>query len=366
MQFRVDPIRLGYMVRRDIVVVGASAGGVEALSQFVSALPADFPAPVFVTVHFPPYATSVLPRILNRAGPLEALHPKDRDTIEPGKIYIAPPDHHLLVFQGRVRVSRGPTENANRPAIDPMFRTAALAYGDRVIGVLLTGNLDDGTAGFFAIKRRNGTTVVQDPTDAMFPSMPASAIEFGVVDHVAALDEIPALLVRLTSRSVGTPTEVHVHDDAAAENKFSQFDLESIENEDSHPGTPSSFSCPDCGGVLWEIQDGDLVRYRCRIGHGWTGDGLAFQQTQVIEDALGTALRAFEESANLARQLAERAHQRGSGFLARRFEAQRRTAEERGALIRSILVNGRRAQVDADDDQLAEELARRASSSGTD
>ena len=198
------------MQRRDIVVVGASAGGVEAISRLVSGLPADFPAALFVTVHIPASTTSVLPHILDRAGPLEAVHPKDRDVIEPGKIYVAPPDHHLLLAPGRVRVVRGPTENGTRPAIDPMFRSAALSYRRRVIGVVLTGNLDDGTAGMIAIKRRGGATVAEDPADALFPSMPANAIACGVVDHIATLDDIPALLGQLTSGEVDMSAEVCV------------------------------------------------------------------------------------------------------------------------------------------------------------
>jgi len=345
------------MQRRDIVVVGASAGGVEALSRLVSLLPAEFPAAIFVTVHFPPSTTSVLPRILNRAGPLEAHHPRDRDVIEPGKIYVAPPDHHLLLASGRVRVVRGPTENGNRPAIDPMFRSAALSYRARVIGVVLTGNLDDGTAGMQAIKRRGGATIAQDPADAMFPSMPTNAIDYGVVDHVATLDEIPSLLVQLTSRDVDESTEVLVSDDASRENELSQYDLEMIQNEEEHPGTPSTFSCPDCGGVLWEIQDGEMVRYRCRIGHGWTSDGLVFQQTQMIDDALAMALRSLEESANLSEQMAKRARRRGHEMLAARFDENRRAAERRAAVIREVILRGRRVEVDAEADTATEHLA---------
>ncbi len=334
--------------------MGASAGGVEALSRLVSQLPPDFPAAVFVTIHFPASTTSVLPRILNRAGPLEAVHPRDRDVIEPGKIYVAPPDHHLLIFPGRVRVVRGPTENGNRPAIDPMFRSASLAYGGRVLGVVLTGNLDDGTAGVLAIKRRGGTTVAQDPTDAMFPSMPTNAIEFGVVDHVVTLEDMPSLLIRLTSIELEMPPEAPVPDDASRENEFAQFDADIIANEEEHPGTPSSFSCPDCGGVLWEIQDGEMVRYRCRIGHGWTSDGLVFQQTQTIDDALSMALRSLEESANLSGQMARRARQRGHDFLAARFEENKRSAEKRATVIRDVLLRTRRVEVDADAERVTE------------
>src|SRR4051812_13953252 len=161
------------MAKKDIIVIGASAGGVEALSRLVHSLPADLPAAVFVTVHFPRTSQSVLPRILSRAGSLPAVHPKDGEPIRRGTIYVAPPDQHLLLVNGAVRLVRGPTENGNRPAIDPMFRSAAVAYGDRVIGVVLSGNLDDGTAGLMSITRRGGVGVAQDPEDALFSSMPA-------------------------------------------------------------------------------------------------------------------------------------------------------------------------------------------------
>jgi two-component system, chemotaxis family, protein-glutamate methylesterase/glutaminase len=345
------------MPHRDIVVVGASAGGVEALSRLMAGLPADFPAAIFVSVHFPASSMSMLPRILNRAGPLEAVHPHDRDVIEPGKIYVAPPDHHLLVFSGRVRVVRGPTENGNRPAIDPMFRSASVAYGPRVLGVVLTGNLDDGTAGLHAIKRRGGATIAQDPAEAMFPSMPTNAIDYGVVDHIATLDDIPSLLVRLTSRAVELPSEAPVPDDAASENEFARYGLDAIGNGETHPGTPSSYSCPDCGGVLWEIRDGDMVRYRCRIGHGWTSDGLVFQQTQMIDDALAMALRSLEESANLSEQMAKRARRRGNDVIALRFEENQRAAEQRAAVIRNVLIGGRRVHVDAEPESVTAHLA---------
>jgi two-component system, chemotaxis family, protein-glutamate methylesterase/glutaminase len=174
---------------RDIVVIGTSAGGVEALQILVRTLPPKLPAAVFVTIHFPEHGTSVLPRILSRAGSIPAMHAEDRDPIVHGRIYIAPPDHHLLLTPRGVRVVRGPKEKGNRPAIDPMFRSAAVAFGPRVIGVVLTGNLDDGTAGLKSIKRRGGLAVVQDPEEALFAPMPSSAIENVAVDRVVRLTD---------------------------------------------------------------------------------------------------------------------------------------------------------------------------------
>ena len=352
------------MYRRDIVVVGASAGGVEALTRLVARLPSDFPAAMFVTVHFPSSSTSALPRILSRAGRLEALHPENRQTIEPGKIYVAPPDRHLMLqHDGHVDIVRGATENGNRPAIDPMFRSAAVSFGRRVIGVVLSGNLDDGSAGLLAIKRRGGASVAQDPGDALFPSMPMNAIAMGAVDHIATIDDIPDLLARLTAERVAGPRETRMPDDAARENEYSRYDLQVVGNEEEHPGRPSTFSCPDCGGVLWEIQDGEMVRYRCRIGHGWTSDGLIAQLTNVIDDALDAALRSLEESASLSEQMARRARNRGNELLAQRFGENQRVAEQRAAVIRDVLVKARHIQVDAEErlaDEVATEISDRA------
>ena len=176
------------MAGHDMVVVGTSSGGVEALMELCGGLPEDLPAAVFVVVHFPEGAPSVLPSILNRAGPLKAVHPEDGDPIENGRIYVAPPGLHLLVERGRVRLVRGPRENLHRPAVDPLFRTAAVAYGPRAVGVVLTGARDDGTAGLLAIKRRGGVAVVQDPDDALFSGMPQSALEYVDVDYCLPLE----------------------------------------------------------------------------------------------------------------------------------------------------------------------------------
>jgi two-component system chemotaxis response regulator CheB len=332
---------------RDIIVIGASAGGVEGISRIVSRLPDDLPASVFVTVHFPQKGISVLPRILSRAGPLPALHAEDGEQIRRGRIYIAPPDRHLLIYRGAIRLIRGPSENGNRPAIDPMFRSAAVAYGPRVIGVVLTGNLDDGTAGLLAIKRRSGLAIVQDPDDAMFPSMPASAIANVDVDDVARLDDIPALITRRVREAVPGGAESAPESDDTRENAYSAFDMATIEKPDEHPGTPSGFGCPDCGGALWEIRDGDLVRFRCRVGHGWTSDGLIDRQDGTLEAALWSALRALEESVALSDQMAARFDRRGQPSLAQRYRDAAAVGSERAEVIREVLL-GSRARTNAE------------------
>ena len=324
---------------RHMIVIGASAGGVEALMTLARHLVAEINAALFVTVHFPPDSTSSLARILNRAGPLHAKHAVDGEEIAPGHIYIAPPDHHLLIFRDRVRLYRGPRENGNRPAIDPMFRSAALAYGPRVIGVVLSGSLDDGTSGLLAIKRRGGTTVAQDPEEATFPSMPQSAIDHVPIDHVVRLDRMADLLYDLAKRPPATEERVAPHDDAREELEYSEVELARIEQAADHPGVLAPFGCPDCGGTLWELHEGDLVRFRCRVGHAWTSEALLASQSETLDAALWTALRALEENSALSQQLADRARRRGHPRLADRFADTAELASRRAQVIRSVLLD---------------------------
>jgi two-component system chemotaxis response regulator CheB len=322
---------------RHIIVIGASAGGVEALTRLVGDLAPDIGAALFVTLHFPPNSTSALPRILTRAGNLHAMHASDGQEIEEGKIYLARPDHHLLIFRDHVRLYRGPRENGNRPAVDPMFRSAAIAYGPRVIGVVLSGNLDDGTSGLLAIKRRGGTAVVQDPEDAMFPAMPQSAIEHVAADHVVKLDRLAALLNELAKRPP-TREDIVASDEARKELEFAELDLGRIEDVADHPGVLAPFGCPDCGGTLWELREGNLVRFRCRVGHAWTSEALLASQSETLDAALWTALRALEESAALSQQLAARARRRGNDRLADRFADNAELAMRRAGTIRDVLL----------------------------
>jgi two-component system chemotaxis response regulator CheB len=319
-----------------MVVVGASAGGVEALVNLSASLPADLPAAVFVVLHVPSTASSALPDILSRQGPLRAGHARDGEPIERGRIYVAPPDHHLLLRTGHMHLTRGPRENGHRPAIDPLFRSAAREYGVRVVGVVLSGALDDGTAGLLAIKSRGGVAVVQDPGDALYPGMPSSAAEHADVDHVLAAASMGILLAKLTAEpareSPGpAPTDMTVEVEMAG------FSLKAFEGE--HPGEPSGFSCPDCNGVLWEIQTEGLRRYRCRVGHAWSPESLLTQQSEDLEAALWVALRSLEERAALARRLAEPARRRGHSITATRFEEQATEAQQAARLVRNLLLD---------------------------
>jgi two-component system, chemotaxis family, protein-glutamate methylesterase/glutaminase len=323
------------MPDHDIVVVGASAGGVEALADLTASLPPDLPAAVFVVLHLPSTRTSALPDILSRRGPLPATHVKDGEPIEPGRVYVAPPDHHVLLRSGHVHLARGPRENGHRPAVDPLFRSAAREYASRVIGVVLSGALDDGTAGLAAIKTRGGLAVVQEPADALYPGMPTSALEHVRVDHVQPAAAMGELLARLTAEPAGAANPAPANMEVEVE--VEGFSLEAMEGE--HPGKPSGFSCPDCNGVLWEIQDGDLQRFRCRVGHAWSPESLLTQQSEGLEAALWIALRSLEERAALARKLAAPARRRGHTITASRFEEQAAEAQQAARLVRNLLLD---------------------------
>lgn len=322
-----------------IIVIGASTGGVEALSTLVAGLPADLPAALFVVLHLSPEAPSRLPAILSRVGRLRATHPADGEPIRLGHIYVAPPDRHLVLEPGRVRLVRGPRENRHRPAIDPLFRSAALAYGPQVIGVVLTGALDDGTAGLQAIKERDGLAVVQDPHDALVASMPESALEYVRVDYTVPMREMPALLTRLTRspslESAATPAspaltyETHV---ATLE--------EDIVNRDPPFGQPAPFTCPECGGPMWELQEGKLLRFRCRVGHGFSSEAMAAAQSESLDEALWSAYNTLRESAYLSGRLATDAHKRGHEFVARRFEERKDLHLRHAAAILHVLGEG--------------------------
>jgi two-component system chemotaxis response regulator CheB len=328
------------MARRDIVVIGASAGGVEALSQFVHRLPADLPAAVYVVLHVSPHGTSLLPSILTRNGPLQARHPADGELIRPGTIAVAPPDFHLLLEPDGVRLSRGPRENAYRPAVDVLFRTAARSFGPRVIGVVLSGTLDDGAAGLAAIQSRGGLALVQDPDDALYPGMPRSALESVRADHCQPVTALAATVARLVREEVPVnaddPGEGEM--EMEMESEIAAFELDALQDE-QRPGTPSGFGCPDCGGALWELSDGELVRFRCRVGHAWTANSLLAEQAEGVESALWTAFRALEERAALCHRIAERMRRRGSHPTEHRFVEQAQEAKRRAAILREVLMS---------------------------
>lgn len=328
------------MANRDLIVVGASAGGVEALRVLVAGLPVDLPATVLVVLHLPEGGRSVLPEILTRCGPLPALHPDDGHPLRHGEILVAPPDRHLTVQDGAARLSHGPRENGHQPAVDPLFRTAAHWHGPRVIGVILSGTLDDGTSGQAAVAAQGGVTVVQDPDEALYPGMPLSVLDHVPVDHIASAAELGGLLGRLSRERFDVPPRtgppaVHGREPTG----ITRNDPESGDP----PGDPAGLGCPQCGGSLYEIGDGHLLRYRCRVGHAWSPDSLLAEQSDALESALWLALRTLEDRGSLCRRAERAAHVRRQDHVARRFRIQAGEAEGAARMMRQALERARLA-----------------------
>lgn len=321
-----------------IITIGASAGGVEALQKLISSLPCDIPAAIFVVLHIPANVPSVLPTLLNRVSCLPVSHAVDRQAIEIGNIYVAPPDHHMLVEEGYMRVVQGPKENRARPAVDPLLRSAARSYGARVVGVVLTGSLDDGTAGLMAVYRSGGITVVQDPNDALYESMPRSAMEHVPIDYCVPLKEIGPLLARLATEPTQEKRQLPVSKEMDQELKVVEIDPSTLDTQE-HPGTPSPFSCPECGGVLWELNDGNLLRFRCRVGHAFSSESMLAEQNDALEHALWVALKTLEEQASLAHRMADRARANGHTASAMRFDEREHDAAQNALLIRGVLLS---------------------------
>jgi len=321
------------MPTRDIVVVGASAGGVEALIDLVRGLPADLPAAVFVVMHVPAYGVSRLPEILRRSGPLPAAHARDGETIVPGRIYVAPPDRHLLVRLGQIDLSRGPRENHSRPAIDPLFRTAARAYGPRVVGVILSGALYDGSAGLLAVKARGGLAIVQDPGEAAVDSMPRSALRLVEADHILSATAIGATLASLATvpaASDGGTMATTDDDELIAEVIEADF---AAQAEDRRVDQETLYTCPDCGGVMWQADAGPALRFRCHVGHAYTPEVLLSQKSEELEAALWSCIRLLKERSTLSRQTARRVAVHSS----ERVDEQAQRDEEHAQILRELL-----------------------------
>ncbi|MBA3823050.1 MAG: chemotaxis protein CheB [Ktedonobacterales bacterium] len=292
------------MHTHDIIVVGASAGGVEALMAFVAGLSPDFPGAVFVVLHIPANSPSQLAAILARAGPLPAKQAEDREAIQGGWIYTAPPDRHLLLTPDLIRLAAGPRENRSRPAVDPLFRTAALAFGPRVVGIVLSGALNDGTAGLLAIQRSGGVTLVQDPATALFPSMPASARTYVPIDGCLSIPELATRVNGLAHTPIlPAPEVIPMREDLEFEAQVAGLDP-TVLSQEQRPGVLTALTCPECRGPLWEIHDGALVRFRCRVGHAYTAETMVDEQAASVEDTLWMAFNSLTERAQLLGQLA--------------------------------------------------------------
>lgn len=303
---------------RALVVVGASAGGVEALRAMVHGFPGDLDAAVLVVLHIPPGAPSALAKILARSGPLPSVSARDGELIKPGCVYVAPADRHMLVRDGQIALSRGPAENGHRPAVDPLFRSAARHYGARVIGVILSGSRDDGTAGLAAIVERGGIPIVQDPDTALHRSMPCAAMEHLKIENVLHPGRIGRLVAELVAREPQLAQQLPVAEPVAEPPTDELLAAETAIAElaavtaDRLQGRPTGLSCPSCHGTMVELDGAPSPRYRCRVGHAWSPDSLLAAQSDAVDSALWTALRALEEQGSLSRQLATLSGPRGS------------------------------------------------------
>jgi two-component system chemotaxis response regulator CheB len=332
------------MMRRDIVVIGASAGGVEALQALFAGLPASLPAAVFVVLHIPSHTASKLHLVLDRAGPLPVILPEDGDPIVPGLVYVASSDHHLLVENDRIRITRGPRENRVRPAIDVLFRSAAHTFGPRVIGILLSGNLDDGSAGLWAIKDQGGIALVQAPDDAQYSSMPQSAIQQVNVDHVLPVSRMPAAILSLVQEPVMTrenssdAASMRIETDVALGN-------DSLKNGSYDLGPISPNTCPECHGALIQITEGFITRYRCHTGHAFSFQTLFSQVNEEIDSSLWNTLRAIDERIILLRQRERQALAERDETSAVQYAREVRESEQRKAKLRGMVIGGEINQI---------------------
>jgi two-component system chemotaxis response regulator CheB len=340
------------MTNRDTVVVGTSAGGVEALLFLAKHLRRDFPAAVLVTIHLPSHARSELDVVLSRAGPLPASFAIEGERPKKGHIYIAPPDRHLLLEADRLALGCGPRENNARPAIDPMLRSAAVCCGFRSVGVVLTGTLGDGASGLWALDQCGGLTVVQDPKDAAFAEMPLTALNRANPDHVVGLAALPALLESLVHMSAGEPVPasrtVRYEVEIAKTGRSSMNDMDSL-------GRRSVLACPDCGGVMWEIDEGEATRYRCHVGHTYTAELMSLALDEGLRRALASALRALEERGALARKLHRQAVNSGHRLLAENWADKAREFDRETEIIRDSIRRVDRLAADAERHETAAE-----------
>lgn len=299
---------------RGVVAIGASAGGVEALTNLAAGLSTDLPYAYLMTLHIPASAPSILARIINRSGPLPAVTAENGEGLEPGRIYVGSPDRHLLVDDHRVVLSQGPTENGHRPAINALFRSVALAFGPHAVGVLLSGVLDDGVLGLAAIRSRGGTTIGQTLDDALFPALPGKAHDAGVLDQQAAAADVGALLKALSRREIEEPN-MEPDFRMEMENRIAMTSRSSTDFDTQDLGPASGHTCPDCNGSLVALGE---EHFRCRVGHAWTPDSLLAARDTEVEGALWVALRSLKEKSKLARQLADNV---GHGPLFHRYTA---------------------------------------------
>jgi two-component system chemotaxis response regulator CheB len=323
------------MPTNGVIVIGASSGGVDALRILVAGLPADFGTPICIVLHIAPHAPGILHQMLARAGSLPTFKVQSDMPLRAPGIYVAPPDFHLLVEKDKVRIAQGPRENRFRPAIDPLFRSAAYSYGPAAIGIVLTGDLDDGTSGLWAIKEHGGVALVQDPVEAPYPSMPRSAIQHVPVDHVVPIAAVAPLLMTLTTRSIEGPAEQH--------SSSLETEIQIAYGEDAREvgvlqlGQPSMYTCPDCHGVLLEVQDSRVPRFRCHTGHAYSIESLAATVFEKTEDAMWSAIRSLDEGASLLEKLARHLEEHHDGHGAATHRERAMLAKRRADLLQAAV-----------------------------
>jgi two-component system, chemotaxis family, protein-glutamate methylesterase/glutaminase len=320
---------------RDTIVVGASAGGLRALRALMAVLPADLPASIVVVNHLSPAAPSLLPEILGGSGSLVVKAAEEGERLGRSTVYVAPADRHVLIEKGRLRLTRGPRENRVRPCIDTLFRSAAVDLGPRVIGIVLSGTLDDGTAGLWAIKDRGGVAIVQRPTDADYPDMPQNALQHVDVDHVLSVDEMGSTLPELVRQPAPLPAPVPGRMSAETEIELRGRGLE---NGALNLGKPSPNACPECHGSLVEIREGGIARYRCHTGHSYSLRSLLVETELAIERSLWSAVRAIEERSFLLRTMEGRAREEGDLDVGERLAAAALRDEENAQGVRALIV----------------------------
>lgn len=339
------------MKKPDIVVIGASAGGLEAFEKLVSQLPPDFPAAIFIVWHISPNHPSLLPQILGRVASLAVTHAVDQEPIKQGHVYIAPPDHHLLVERGVVRLSHGPKENRFRPAIDVLFRSAALAYGRRVIGIVLSGSLGDGAAGLYAIKERGGIAIVQDPSDARHPSMPRAAMKATPIDYCLPIAQMSDLLMQLVNKPIPEQEENPVSEKMNIEVGIAREDP-GLEMGIMELGELSPYTCPECHGILLQLREGDSIRFRCYTGHAYSLDALLAEVTESIEQSLWDSIRAIEASKMLMTHTAEHLREMNEHETADLLLKKVEDAKRRANLVRQAVMSNEVLSQELLDDEL--------------
>lgn len=330
------------MSGHDIIVIGTSAGGLKALSAVLSELPADIAAAIFVVQHLAADKESYLTRLLGDVCDLPVSSPDDDEIFSVGHVYVAAPDHHLLLNGDRVRVLRGPQENRFRPSIDALFRSAARSHGSRVIGMVLTGYLDDGTVGLQTIKKRGGITVVQDPEEAEYPSMPRTALRYVNIDHTVPIADAGALLIRLVAQSPAdqerfpTSPAIEIESNIAEQVMNTEEFLENVEQI----GKRTTYTCPDCNGAIWQIGDEEPLKLRCHVGDSFTGEVFSAEQSHNIESALWSAIRIMEEKVTFSRQLAERKRKQNMLSAADAYEKGAKALDDEITKVRDLIVCG--------------------------